>query len=540
MKQHSLRQKVVTIGHLPPELLQMVLLSIDSAQALYSLIRAYPRAYHMFRAHRHKILRAVLQNATYPETLRDLLFTDAIKAPLLDPLFPFVGLMGINYSISPQGRQLKRAIRPWIQRYFMGEPPEYPIDTPGVVRLLQILTVVNRFADLYARHAANLLVGPRPPTISATPQAFPTGYPPLTHAEKRRFHRAFLRYELYSRLFPRDPVPPDPPDPPRPGQRPCRMSVFTAHEQYRLFIRRLDTWKVEELSCVHNFLFSLVREWMAEMDDQVVHAVRSAPGAFSIRDGDTGNDLQHLCHDGEPNDMVCYKDNSTNSDTSEKSTSVNTVAVSLIIRSDSSESLFHHVDRDNRPRHHSKLTSYGLAFIQRLHDAGPDARREMMRREGICGRDFLPEALHFDPDPPGIMPPYVTTSTSPSRSRTAARSWPSSWRSWLIADRSYRQIYDYNEAVAYNPSRERAYIFWDEERLKDPVVARGLHVAAHLSAEEVSERTSLGPTVEERLWDIRLPRKERKRIREMFGFYEEGGSDTFYEEGDDEPELPGL
>lgn len=548
---------MVTIDHLPLELLSMILHSMDSAQALHSLISADARAFRTFRADRSRILRSVLQNAIFPDTLRDLLFTEAIKVPRLDPLFPLMGIAYLHHPISREARELKRAMRPWIERYFIGEPPDYPTDTTGIVRLLRICAVVSRFADNYARHAAYLLVDPGALTGGETPRDFPAGFGPLTKAEKRRFQRAFLRYELYSRFFRRDPTPPAPTD------RYPRMSIFTGHEQYRLFIRRLDPWGVEELSCVHNFLFSIVRGFMAEVEDQIVRAVRTAPGACKISTGATGPGLRQLCRSEKPaahtgattnarasprspgGEMVRYKDMFTNpylpSEPSEESTSEDSMNGSQSGGSESSDSLFDLDGNVTQPHHTSKLTSYGLPFLRRLLDAETDTRKDMMRREGICGRDFLPEALDYDPDPPAVVTPDVTAPTSPARRRTAYRCyWPPSCGSWSFLHRSYRRIYDYYESVVYNPARERAYVFWDQKRLDDPVVARNLQAAANVSAEEVKERTSLGPTVEERVWDIRLPRRERRRIREEFGFYDNGDADSLAEDEVEPETLPGL
>lgn len=559
MKQHGLGPSKASIDHLPAELLHMILLAIDSALALHAFIAAYPRAFGIFKADRSRILRAVLQNSIFFENLRDLLFVDALQNPRLEPLLSLAGAMGPDHLLSPiswRGRELKRAIRPWIERYFMGEAPDYPEDMKGIIRLLRVLTVVTRFAELYARHAAHLIVSPEITRTIMTPRQFPIGFPPLTRDEERRFQRAFLRYELYSRLFRRDPAPTDTPVG---GQRHCRMSIFTAQEQHRYFIRRLDPWSVEELNCVHNFLFALVRGWMAEVEDQVVHAVRTARGAYSICDGGPGYYLQQPFHEGEPSafdedfddvlmsegaEMVRYKDMSTSSHPSEESTGGDNMDVSPRRSSASSDSLFYYNGGVSRTQHHSKLTSFGLPVLRRLHDATPDNRRDMMRREGLSGRDFLPEALVFAPDPRVMTLPGAIPLTSPTRMRGTLPYWPLSWGAWPFDDRSYRRVYDYDGGLAYNPSRERAYIFWGEDRLEDPEVARNILAVADVSPDEVRKRSSLGPTIEERVWDIRLPMRERRRIRKKFGFYENHDLDTIYEEEgeeDDEPQtLPEL
>lgn len=553
MKQHGLGQPRASIHHLPAELLHMILLAIDSTLALHGFISSYPRAFGVFKEDRSRILKAVLQNVIFAENLRDLLFVDALQNPRLEPLILLAGVMGAGHLpslISRHGRELKRAIRPWIQRYFMGETPDYPDHMEGIIRLLRILTVVTRFAELYARNAAHLIVGPEDTEITATPRHFPIGFPPLTRDEERRFQRAFLRYELYARLFRLDPATPNGPT----GQPHCRMSIFTAQEQHRLFIRRLDPWSVEELSCVHNLCFSLVRGWMVEVEDQVVHAVRTAPGAYKISDGGLGYHLQQPFHEGEPSasdeafddvvmpeglDMARYKYMSTNPQSSEEMTGGSSMDVNPSRSSASSESLFNVNGGVSRTHHHSKLTSLGLPVLRRFHDATPDARREMMRSEGVHGRDFLPEALDFAPDHLGMILPGAIDSTSPTRTKGALPYWPLIWGTWPFAERAYRRIYDYDGGLAYNPSRERAYIFWDEDRLEDPAVARSLREAADVSVDEVRERSSLGPTVEERVFDIRLPMRERERIRQKFAFYEKRRLDTIYEEEeeDDEPQT---
>ncbi|PCD46648.1 hypothetical protein AU210_002049 [Fusarium oxysporum f. sp. radicis-cucumerinum] len=84
----------------------------------------------------------------------------------------------------------------------------------------------------------------------------------LTEEQKEK--RAFLRFEIYCRVFPAD------------GSVPLETvsanDEFSSIEQFDLFISRLSPWEVEEIACVELYVTLMIRDYIDELESQFMSA----------------------------------------------------------------------------------------------------------------------------------------------------------------------------------------------------------------------------------------------------------------------------
>lgn len=72
------------------------------------------------------------------------------------------------------------------------------------------------------------------------------------------------------------------------------------------------------------------------------------------------------------------------------------------------------------------------------------------------------------------------------------------------------QIYNYYPGnIAHNASRGRGYVFWDAERIEDPIIGPSLRDAADVLKNDFEAATRSAPSPVKRVKGIRLPRSEK-------------------------------
>ena len=157
------------------------------------------------------------------------------------------------------------------------------------------------------------------------------------------------------------------------------------------------------------------------------------------------------------------------------------------------------------------MVSLGLTFVHQLVHADADRRKDLIRENSPTWRDFLPEALEHRPQtgPDTIIPSLPTDN------------WPSEPNlGYYLYKRSEKELYStiYHEGIMNSPLRERAFFFWDTERILFSEVNDSLQSAKYMDPTKVRllfsrrERRS----AEEWLGGFRMPRKEMDRIRGEF------------------------
>ncbi|KAJ3489010.1 hypothetical protein NLG97_g6084 [Lecanicillium saksenae] len=231
---------------IPNELILLVLSSCDSTRSLHSLIVASPRCHRVFADSPESILLPLLRRAVSSEIWGD-----------------FAAVCSADAFTQPDSRDpIAKAeeIGLFLDRYF-GGGVEMPTDKASIVAGFRLLTITSDFVNDYVKQAMEEIsflaehgsygsacsILPNRMVQSSSPDSgrlLPPGGP-------ARFFRGLLRLELQSRIF-------------RHEQR-----VFTARpgrnlfgsEQFDLYLRRMQPWAVEELTCAHNHLMH--RTWDA-------------------------------------------------------------------------------------------------------------------------------------------------------------------------------------------------------------------------------------------------------------------------------------
>ncbi|KAK4206516.1 hypothetical protein QBC37DRAFT_124489 [Rhypophila decipiens] len=460
---------------------------------------------------------------------------------------------------------------PFLDHYFSPRPFADPCDVTVIAAMCRLCNTIVRLTDLYSLHASQILMGSGGCDSRSTTTTLVT---PLSTAEKTRFHRAFLRYELYSRAFPY-------------GEN--RKSLIDGHGQFHLFIRHLKPWEVEELYCIHHYLTSLAAGYLADIEDQFVDAFRSCPG---VQLRQQPRKRVKLCDYADSGSSSCgdessEADHSTPLPNPKRRRLTGTPLVPLANRKQGTRRRvpstklaekkkvkptqemvsFHHAGlhglylfKTRTGGNHFKfaryLTSFGLGFSMKLIDASDDPKR---RRELIYaapnapnGREFLFEALRHLPPPqvsptfdidrnPGPIPYVVLTLDSTGRYAMPVPHTVSvdneedpDQPSYGYSRVSPRLRYDgyvhptfnlmqtwasvWDIRGTYDPLREMGLVFWDKGRLGTSDAQQNIDKAAAGDLDEenrkrLRKRSVLHrETVKTRLKGIKIPASQWSRL----------------------------
>lgn len=450
---------MANLHDLPLEILALILSSTDSPRDLYSLIAASPTCLGVFITARKQILSSILKDAITPDSLRHALAVIAAPPPVLGA--------AESRKREPDVYHVNH-ITSLIDRYFSAEPIDFPRETGGIMSLWCLYCQVSCFVDEYSHRAFQLLnledseASVEPTTASGPDAQKPMSLSPI---ERTRFQSAFFQYELYCRLFA-----------PASGRF---SETITAEEQLDLFLVRMEPWQVEGMSCVHNYLISLVRGFIEEFESEVIEAVLNWPGVLLPKPGEesrppTFNDLQLR-------NLSPYEN------------------------SPSGESSFM-----------NKIAAYGLGFINKLRRAGRLERKNMIRQEDPFGRASLPRALAYTPNGDfSRLPHRVDFQLGDDVS-------------WANLGYRIRRAFDPRPRVLfaitrldeslYEPLREQGYVFWDNGRLESPAIRRSIVKAARMWMTDSESCRSEGRTsIETRLRGVQIRWSEMERLIREFG-----------------------
>lgn len=496
---------------LAPELLVLIQQALDSPRDLYALIAASPVCLHIFDSHRASILASVLINSVEPVALHHALAVSHAPTSLTD---------GTSMRPRLPVPKVPPPLQSFLDEYFCNSL-EIPTDIPRLTSLCRLQRLVSRFSNDYFLHTTRLL---QIPPANETGPAYSA---PLSLTERARLERAFFRYELYSRLFPLGP-----------GM--SIKSVFSGGTQFGLFLERLEPWEVEEISCVHNYFTSLVRELIVALEDRVVRAVLMSPG-LETPDGAQPSFPDAVTH-GSPSNNSKPPDRCNHQSTPGAD---NSAVINCGDRLDRNQelvpfadlelhglTLFETVRRRDVPRFISNMASFGLEHMARLLDGDDDQKKVMIRKHAPFGRDFLPEALKHTPllDSEHPPPAHAEGDVLDNDPRHPNLGYVLFSRKGLTL---YHEIYNHSRDLVYNPLRERGYVFWDSARVKIPAVQQCLKEAKDVSRDTVLSKSWLRrESVEERLSGVRIPRSQMRSVIREFG--------DGYGDGDDEANIPSL
>lgn len=221
----------MSLEYLAPELLSLILQSIDSPRSLHALISASPASFRVFNQTPQLVLLAVIKN-TLPDTNHR-------------------HLLAFHQAPSPA---TTTAVESFLDKYFDDSSSfDFPTSRAGIVDVLKLYNRVTFLINRYLNHIQKRGLGD--PILTPT------------RSEVTRLQRAFLRYGLYARVFPADDT--------LPWEDPSPNHNSSAQEQFDLFISRLKPWECEEIVCVEQYFSILIGNFVDEMEEQLADAVKN-------------------------------------------------------------------------------------------------------------------------------------------------------------------------------------------------------------------------------------------------------------------------
>ncbi|CAG7561902.1 unnamed protein product [Fusarium equiseti] len=346
-----------------------------------------------------------------------------------------------------------------------------PLDFPtGRAELVEVYKLHNRVSFLINKYLSDVDDLGFDDTI-LTP----------SRSEITRLQRAFLRYDLYSHVFPADDT--------RPWEDLSPNHNFSAREQFDLFLSRLEPWECEEIVFVEQYYSILIGNFVDGMEEQLAEAVEIVliPKSSKLAEGSKGHSRDNSVQD----DLRNFR----NLDLS-------------------SLSMF---SFDNRHRIHcniSYMSSLSLGFIYDLIRSDQEQGSRLMRSNFPHFRDFLEEALKCSP--------YLS-----SQEQDQGSDWqddPScnnlGWSQFGLRNRS--RLYLGIDTWSYYmlPLQELGYIFWDSNRLSFGPVHAKLCIAEVISSEERRKRFDRRDkeTLEELFKGYMILQSEMARLESQFGY----------------------
>jgi len=512
---------MATLELLAPELLLHIFTSCHTFRDLRSLISASPTCLRIFLGNRKysilSFLKSSLGSRNYCEILAISHVPSLVPGGHNDSLLP---LPRDRQRLGDNTTQAINTMKPYLDYYFSTRPFENPCDGTDMAAICRLHDNVCRLVDLYFLDTSEFLMACSSSSTTSESSAT-TPVAPLSITERSRLQRAFLRYELYSRVFPYDQH---------------FQSLVSANGQFHLFIRRMEPWEVEELSCVHQYLTSLTAGYLKSLQNLFVDDFLSCPGvvqrplqpqAVGICNGDDSSDGHPPPFQSPQPDFAPAKVN----EVEPKQERMIGVPNRDIYPTGLLSSFFF---EQYLPGWATDLTLFGLEFFLQLLDASdhPRLQRALIISkdpQSFTYRDFLPEALWYSPiiqaDNAGAREysssMYHWTLRYPSIASESNCTWdreqepeanekeenptrPNHGYRGYGRDRHkvgsqrpvYGQIYnplnpqaEDDELFRYDPLWEIGYVFWDKGRLEAGNAQENLRRAdSNLRSEEDEQR----------------------------------------------------
>ncbi|KAI1074297.1 hypothetical protein F5B20DRAFT_596494 [Whalleya microplaca] len=195
---------------LPTELLCLVLQELKDFQDLSSVIKASPSCFRAFAGSRRIILSSIFKNMILPGALHHALALVHIPSPPDGEKFPYF-----------------RDLDCFLHRYFQEGSLEFPTELSMVtcISFSRLAGQISRSVDAYFDDAME--------SLGIANQSSPQGCMPLSSIERTRLQRAFLRFELYCRVYPED------------FSTRC-SSHAPGLTQWSKFVKRMEPWEPSE------------------------------------------------------------------------------------------------------------------------------------------------------------------------------------------------------------------------------------------------------------------------------------------------------
>ncbi len=223
-----------TLEGLHTELKSAILHFSADFNSLKTLIYASPSFYYVYTGVRKSVLSTVMLREIHPDVIPDALAV---------------------HESSEMDRQGPDQVNNTLARYKTDRHPK-PAKLLPVPLSIELLAFHKKYIEFFAKDFISSILSVHP--ISRKPE---TIYRPLSSAETRRIHRSFYRFELYCILF---------------KQRETQDGVIQDRErlgsqaQSDMFLSLYPPWEVEELCCVHDYIY---RRLSAPFDEVAQHDV---------------------------------------------------------------------------------------------------------------------------------------------------------------------------------------------------------------------------------------------------------------------------
>lgn len=516
------------LERLTPELLLSIQLCFDSPSDLRNLIAASPANLRTFQLFPELVLSTILRNAIHPVAMPSALAILQVPPPDRG-----------HASLHPH------TLEPILDGYFSGKYNQLPQDRAGLARLEHLhsraLFLVQDFATRAWRKVHTPPPAPRPksstgstfvyqgaihrvedfhwgaqPTLLAEAETPPPieaylpiqDVPQLSSNERGRLLRAFLRFELYCKVFPG-----------------CALRgeyepFITAQQQNDYFLGHLRDFEKEELACVYLYYETVLGDFVRQIEGNFVDEVLSVARPLGSIDT-PGYSPDYLNHSREATPECIPPPGSALSDGKEDTPpcEVNTPPrVPLVPANEYMDTLMLNMFCQDTSsyfyKHLSYMVSKGLEFVYDSMRAEKEACPKMILNNIPCWRKFFAEALeaayhpttrnHRDHDSHHANAKDEDDDPS-HQNRAWARFHPPSHIT-LFSVWSSKSL------------RARGWVFWDSDRLASKVFAHSLRVVSR----GVDDKRdgfidhAYRKTAEKRLEGVMLPRVERDDIRARY------------------------
>ena len=346
------------IERLPTEIQTIVLRYMPSTQALYNLIRASPRYYHVFVAS------------------KTLILSDLVKTVIHMDALPDARVASSESRISAFGLSTNR-VKDFLE--YLIDCREHRADTELNIqqdlklfvsnsgRLLKLDNSVRYHIERFSRSALRSL------TIcgqSVSPKIAAAGITgiPLSKIEENRLQRAFYHLDAYCCLFH--------------SSEKSNHRKIPSKQQEEKFLSRMPPWEVEELACVWHYIRSQLEQLFNALEDKFVKT------AFGLENEDAwaGEDREALFREAYDESKKYHPSQEC----------VNISAMDDFFAGGANDIFRNQAKRFSHEKHIEYLASMGLGFLHQLFEASPKQRLRIVL-ENTCRRSevkFLTHALN--------------------------------------------------------------------------------------------------------------------------------------------------
>ncbi|KAF5542433.1 hypothetical protein FNAPI_10010 [Fusarium napiforme] len=426
----------MALENLAPELISLILQNVDTPRGLHNIISASPLCLRVFSTTPQAFLSSVVRNALPAVNLQHLLALQQTPSPAT-----------------------KSTVSEFLENYFNASWSfNLPTETSELMLLCRCYNRVEFLISCYTEYMHRL--------------GFVNSILIPTSTECVRLQRAFLRFEIYCRVFPASNS--------FPLQTVSANDEFSSTKQFDLFISRLSPWEVEEIACVELYFTLMIRDYIDELENHFMFTV----------------------------------DNYAWNLLSEPESEVESL-VELTALDQTSLSLFSKEGRYRSSDNISYMTSLGLDFIYDLCTAG-EGRSELIRSNCHYLREFLPDALRHSPTWPAEHQ-HEETATLENNSSCSNLGY-------LIFsrvegdERMYKSIA--TTGGRYSGLRQLGYVFWDSERILSPGIYDKLEDMKCMLWQDITFLFDPGAQkgAGERLEGVRIQRVHMDNLERDFGF----------------------